>query len=147
MDLEIRTDCLDINWVEVRDLLKNVGMAYREPEVHQRAFEASHTTVFVFRDSQLIGFGRAISDGEYQAAIYDVAVHPEAQGTGIGKKIIEKIKERLPHCNLLLYATPGMEGFYAKLGFGLMTTGMAIFTTERARDIFTKNWTETTNMG
>ena len=147
MDLEIKTDCSGIDWVEVRDLLKNVGMAYREPEVHRRAFEASHTTVFVFRDPRLIGFGRAISDGEYQAAIYDVAVHPETQGMGVGKLIIEKIKESLPHCNLLLYATPGMEGFYAKLGFRLMTTGMALFTSQQARDRFTKSWTETRNTG
>lgn len=55
-------------------------MAYHELEVHKRAFEASHTNVFIYEESQLVGFGRAISDGEYQGAIYDVAVLPEAQG-------------------------------------------------------------------
>ena len=113
-------------------------MAYHEPEVHRRAFAASHTTVFVFEASRLIGFGRAISDGEYQAAIYDVAVLPEYQGKGIGKRILQTILERLSNCNLILYATPGMEGFYKKLGFRSMKTGMAIFTTPRAMAKFTE---------
>jgi len=113
-------------------------MAYHEPEVHRRAFEASHTTVFVYENSVLLGFGRVLSDGEYQGAIYDVAVLPEAQGKGIGKIIIETILEKLPHCNLILYATPGMEGFYKKLGFGLMKTGMAVFENPLAMERFTE---------
>ena len=40
--------------------------------------------------TSLIGFGRAISDGEYQGAIYDVAVLPENQGKGVGRVIKKK---------------------------------------------------------
>jgi len=113
-------------------------MAYHEPKVHQRAFEASHTNVFILEDSQLLGFGRAISDGEYQGAIYDVAVLPDAQGRGIGRIIIQTIQSKLPTCNLILYATPGMEGFYKKLSFGFMKTGMATFTNPQAMNKFTE---------
>lgn len=138
MKLEITTDCSEMDWQAIADSLKKVGMAYHEPEVHQRAFEASHTTVFIYEDSILLGFGRALSDGEYQGAIYDVAVLPEAQGKGIGKIIIQTIREKLPTCNLILYATPGMEGFYKKLDFGLMKTGMALFTNPQAMERFTE---------
>ena len=137
MELRIKTGCDDIDWVEIADSLKRVGMAYHAPEVHQRAFEASHTTVFVYENTTLLGFGRAISDGEYQGAIYDVAVLPEAQGKGVGRIIIETIQNRLPNCNLILYATPGMEGFYKKMGFGQMKTGVAIFTNSQAMEKFT----------
>jgi GNAT superfamily N-acetyltransferase len=68
----------------------------------------------------------------------NTAVLPEAQGKGIGKLIIETILEKLPHCNLILYATPGMEGFYKKLGFGSMKTGMALFTNPEAMARFTE---------
>jgi ribosomal protein S18 acetylase RimI-like enzyme len=138
MHLKTITDCAEVDWQTIADSLKKVGMAYHEPEVHRRAFEASHTTVFVYENSVLLGFGRALSDGEYQGAIYDVAVLPEAQGKGIGKIIIETILEKLPHCSLILYATPGMEGFYKKLGFGLMKTGMAVFTNSLAMERFTE---------
>jgi len=137
MKVSITTDCAGVDWRTVADTLKSVGMSYHAPEVHQRAFEASYTTVFVYAQTRLVGFGRAISDGQYQGAIYDVAVIPEAQGKGIGKIILQTIMERLPNCNLILYATPGMEGFYRKLGFGAMKTGMARFTTPQAMEKFT----------
>ena len=138
MGLKIDTDCAGVDWQLISESLEKVGMAFHAPEVHQKAFEASHTTVFIYEESQLIGFGRAISDGQYQGAIYDVAVLPEAQGKGIGKLIIKKILDRLSNCNIILYATPGKEGFYQKLGFRMMKTGMAIFTTSQAMEKFTE---------
>jgi GNAT superfamily N-acetyltransferase len=127
MELNIRYDCSDVNWEDVSETLRRVGMSYGEPEMHRRAFEASHTTVFAYHEGQLIGFGRAISDGVYQAAIYDVAVMPEFQRKGIGATIVKSILDRLPQCNFILYASPGKEAFYRTLGLRKMKTGMALF--------------------
>lgn len=102
-------------------------MAYHTAEIHKRAFNNSHTVVFVFDEENMIGFGRALSDGEYQAAIYDVAVIPDYQGKGIGKKIIQTIVKNIPDCNFILYASPGKEKFYEKENFKRMKTGMALF--------------------
>jgi ribosomal protein S18 acetylase RimI-like enzyme len=120
-------ECSGVDWTAVAETLKCVGMAYDAPDVHRRAFEASHTTVFVYLADRLIGFGRAISDGVYQAAVYDVAVLPEFQRQGIGTTIIQKILGRLPQCNVILYSAPGKEAFYTTIGFRKMKTGMAIF--------------------
>jgi GNAT superfamily N-acetyltransferase len=127
MEIEYSFDTAGINWDVIATTLKRVGMAHHPPEIHRRAFEASHTTVFAWHGGQLIGFGRAISDGVYQAAIYDVAVRPEYQGKGVGSIIIKTIQSRLPHCHLILYASPGKEGFYQTLNFRRMKTGMALF--------------------
>ena len=127
MDLNIRTDSKGVDWTTVRDILKRVGMGYQDPDVHKKAFDASYITVFVYHAGQLIGFGRAISDGVYQAAVYDCAVLPEFQGMGIGKTIMNTILSAIPQCNVILYAPPGKEGFYQTLGFRKMKTGMARF--------------------
>jgi ribosomal protein S18 acetylase RimI-like enzyme len=131
MEVEIRHDCSGIDWQVVSETLKDVGMAYYEPRLHKKAFENSHTRVYVFHQDKLIGFGRAISDGAYQAAIYDVAVIPELQHKGIGRTIIEAILEEIraeiPVCTFILYASPGKEDFYRKLGFRRLKTGMAMF--------------------
>jgi GNAT superfamily N-acetyltransferase len=127
MDFDIRFDCVGVNWQEVAATLKSVGMAHCEPDMHQRAFEASHTTVFAYHEGQLIGFGRAISDGVYQAAVYDVAILPEFQGKGLGRAIMTHIFSRLAHCNIILYASIGKEDFYRTLGLRKMKTGMALF--------------------
>jgi len=95
MGVDVKQDCAEVDWKAVSETLKRVGMAYYEPDMHRKAFEASHTTVFVYHAGQLIGFGRAISDGAYQAAIYDCAVLPEFQGKGIGTTILKNILPRI----------------------------------------------------
>ncbi|MCY6959845.1 GNAT family N-acetyltransferase [Clostridium brassicae] len=127
MNLKLQYNCLNIDWNYVSEILKKVGMAYFEGEVHKKAFENSYVVVFAFDDDKLIGFGRAISDGAYQAAIYDIAVLPEYQGKKIGATIIDSIVKCIPQCNFILYASPGKEFFYEKLNFKKMKTGMALF--------------------
>jgi len=127
MNFRQQYDTKNINWDEVVNILQLVGMGYRTSEVHERAFNNSHSVVFIFADETLVGFGRAISDREYQAAIYDVAVLPIYQGQGIGKMIIQTIVNKTPQCNFILYASPGKEQFYEKEGFRRMKTGMALF--------------------
>lgn len=133
MELEVVYDCDDVDWSVVIEILQATGMASHSLEKHKRAFEASHTTVFIYLKNQLIGLGRAISDGEYQAAIYDFAVAPQYQGHGIGSLIIEKILQQIPDCNVILYASPGKEGFYQKHNFRKMKTGMALFVDSAAK--------------
>lgn len=130
MNLKIKLGTKDINWQAVVELLKETGMGYRTADVHRRAFENSHTVVFVFDNDLLVGFGRAISDGEYQAALYDIAVSPDYQGLGIGKIIVQNIINHIPNCNFILYASPGKEKFYEREGFKKMKTGMARFVNE-----------------
>ena len=127
MNIKIQTNCLNINWYEVRNILKTVGMSYVDSDIHKKSFENSYTVVFVFDNENLIGFGRAISDGFRQSAIYDVATLPEYQGKGIGRLIIENIIKNTPTCNFILYASPGKDGFYESLGFRRLKTGMGLF--------------------
>lgn len=128
VNITVQHTCLNIDWDYVSTVLKNVGMASYSGEVHRKAFENSHTVVFVFDSDKLVGFGRALSDGVYQAALYDIAVLPEYQGKGIGRIIIDRIVACIPNCNIILYAAPGKDTFYEKLQFRKMKTGMALFT-------------------
>jgi GNAT superfamily N-acetyltransferase len=128
MNIRLQYNTSEIDWELIPSILKAVGMSFHDGKIHKIAFEKSHFVVFVFRDEQLIGFGRALSDGVYQAAIYDVAVLPEFQGNGIGKLIVNSIVENCPGCNFILYASPGKEKFYERFKFRKMKTGMALYT-------------------
>jgi len=116
-----------VNWADAVTLFERapLGSQQRDPDKLKRAFEASYAVVVAYDSDKLIGMGRALSDGEYQAAIYDMVVLPEYQGKGIGKKIIEKLCEQLSVENIILYSVPGREGFYLKCGFKRMRTAMA----------------------
>lgn len=135
MELRIQNDIKGINWQRVPEILKEVGMNFHSAEKHERAFAKSHSVVFIFDGENLIAFGRAISDGECQAAIYDVAVLPIYQGKGIGRMIVQNLVQQTPQCNFILYASPGKEQFYEKENFRRMKTGMALFANaERMRE-------------
>ncbi len=140
MEVAIKFECFGVDWKIVSETLKNVGMAYDQPDVHKNAFENSHTAVFIYHGNQLIGFGRAISDGVYEAAVYDVAVIPEFQRKGFGTTIIKNILDRVSPCNVILYSAPGKEAFYKKLGLRKMKTGMALF--RKAEEMREKGLTE-----
>lgn len=124
---EFAEDCGSADWAAVAGILKEAGMAYHEPELHRLAFNNSRAVVFAYRDGRLAGFARAISDGAYQAALYDVAVKPQFQGGGLGSAMVRRLLAKLPGCSVILYASPGKEAFYSKLGFSRMLTGMAFF--------------------
>ena len=127
MSIKVQYNCSNVNWNDVIEILKTVGMSYVNAEIHKKSFENSEIAIFILDNDKLIGFGRAISDGVRQASIYDVAILPEYQGKGIGKLILENIISQAPSCNFILYASPGKEGFYESLGFGKLSTGMGLF--------------------
>lgn len=127
MNLIIKEDDKDIDFNEVVSILKECGMGYFDAEKHKISFSNSQSKVFLFDNEKLIGIGRAICDTIKSGAIYDIAVLPSYQGYGLGKIIIETLINKYPTCNYILYANPNKIGFYEKLGFDIMKTGMAYF--------------------
>jgi len=127
MNLRFQESNENIDFSIVRDILKKVGMGYTEVEKHKKSFESSYAVCFVFDNEKLIGFGRSISDGVRQAAIYDVAINPDYQGKSIGKQIMTRLLGATPECTVILYAALGKEDFYKKLGFKVTRTGMILF--------------------
>ena len=98
----------------------------RQPEKLELAFRNSLLKVFVHDGGRLVGAGRALSDGVWRAAIYDVAVLPDYQGKGIGSEIIRRLVEHADVEIITLYAAPGKGPFYERFGFRKMKTAMAI---------------------
>lgn len=127
MDYVIKLGHEGISWYSVCELIKKAGLATHSLEDTERAFKHSYISVFIFHKDLLIGTGRALSDGVYQAAIYDIAVLPEYQKKGIGKIIMDELEKNLIGINIILYANPSAESFYKKLGYSKMLTGMAKF--------------------
>lgn len=121
----------EVNWDELSKLYKIAPLGDKKPEDLQLAFSNSRYKCFVFENDALVGVGRALADGVDCSYICDVAVHPRCQGLGLGKAIISKLKElSADHRKIILYANPGKEGFYKKLGFKRMITAMAVFKNE-----------------
>jgi predicted N-acetyltransferase YhbS len=75
-----------------------------------------------------VGAGRALADGLDAAYLADIAVHPDHQGRGLGQAIVRDLVQQCHgHRKIILYANPGAEPFYRRLGFLPMNTAMAIW--------------------
>lgn len=130
--IHYETDLTRVDWKAAAEVVRRAPLGTREPEKMARAFRNSYATVAAFDDQQLIGLARALCDGEYHAAIYDVVLLPDYQGRHIGQEMLRRLCAQLPVATIILFANPGREGFYAKLGFRKMLTAMAIMHPSRA---------------
>ena len=117
-----------VDWEELSQLFLAAPLGHKKPADLKVAFSNSMFTCFAFEAGRLVGVGRVLADGFDCAYICDMAVHPSHQGTGVGKAILTDLVNRSSgHKKIILYAAPGKESFYRKLGFKRMTTAMAIF--------------------
>jgi len=121
-------DDAEIDWNELAYVYRIAPLGNKNPEDLKTAFSNSMYKCFVYDGQKIVGAGRALADGVDVSYICDVAIHPEYQGRGLGKKMVEKLVEFSQGYNkILLFASAGKEPFYSKLGFDRMTTAMAIF--------------------
>lgn len=117
-----------IDWHELSALYKAAPLGDKDPAALNKAFSNSMFKCFVLDEGKLVGVGRALADGVDCSYICDVAILPDYQGHGLGKAIVTKLIElSIGHRKIILYANPGKEAFYKKLGFKRMSTAMAIF--------------------
>jgi ribosomal protein S18 acetylase RimI-like enzyme len=126
MDLRIHSDFSKVNLDEMKEIYTSVGWTKHTKEIIRQVFEASNVVALVTVNGRIIGFGRAMTDGVFNAAIYDVIVHPEFQKQGIARQIMEYLLEKLSNISCVhLISTSGNEDFYKKLGLKRIKTGMA----------------------
>jgi ribosomal protein S18 acetylase RimI-like enzyme len=117
-----------IDWNALSELYRVAPLGEKDPDDLRVCFTNSMFKCFVFDQELLVGAGRALADGIDCSYLCDVAVHPGYQGRGLGRAIIDRLRElSASHRKIILYANPGKEGFYRRLGFLPMKTAMAIF--------------------
>jgi len=115
-----------VDWAEACRIFERAPLGTREPDILKPTFENSDLVCFAWDGDTLAGLGRALSDGHVQSVIYDLCMLPEYQGMGLGFRMMEAMIEKLDTKNVVLWAVPGKEGFYARLGFKSMLTAMAL---------------------
>jgi N-acetylglutamate synthase-like GNAT family acetyltransferase len=83
------------------------------------AINHSHPVISVWDGQRLIGFARTTSDGIYRATIWDVVIHPEYRGGGLGRQLVQTLLAH-PHVRRVervYLMTTNHQRFYEKIGF------------------------------
>ena len=114
----------DIDLYELEELCDAVGWSRRPLRKVRKALQHSFIVVSMWEQRgaqrRLIGFSRATSDYAFNATIWDVVIHPDHQGKGLGKALMKHIIKKLRNediSNITLFADPQVVDFYKPLGF------------------------------
>ena len=114
----------EIDLYELEELCDAVGWSRRPIRKVRKAIQHSFLVASMWEKrgarKRLIGFSRATSDHAFNATIWDVVVHPDYQGQGLGKTLMKYLIRKLRNediSNITLFADPQVVEFYRNLGF------------------------------
>ena len=106
------------------------------------AIANSDPVISLWDEDRLIGFSRATSDCVYRATIWDVAIHPDYRGLGLGRKMIETLLNhpRVSRVERVYLMTTYQQGFYLRLGFEYPnpSTSMVLYNKRRVSSLATE---------
>ncbi len=126
----IKTDCRQIQFsdskskIDFQQLLSLFQLgAFWAKERTKKDLEVaianSEPAISVWDRECLIGFARATSDGVYRATIWDVVIHPEYRGIGLGGKLVETVLSHpcVSRVERVYLMTTHQQKFYEHIGF------------------------------
>ena len=107
---------------DYRRLRRVAGLSEKTQAAAEAGLPNTWFAVTVMLDGRAIGMGRVIGDGGTAFQIVDIAVEPEHQGKGLGKRIVAALVDHLrAHAPASAYVSLIADGdaqhLYAKYGF------------------------------
>lgn len=125
MPIEIR-DTTDVPPEAVLALFRTVDWAEtRALETVGPALAGTYLLLTAWQDGACIGMVRVLSDGVYRALIEDVIVHPDHQGQGVGRMLLDALVAHPRVRDLeVVFLFTSKPGFYERFGFVTTDHGM-----------------------
>ncbi|WP_242247342.1 GNAT family N-acetyltransferase [Bacillus cereus group sp. BfR-BA-01523] len=116
------------NFNELLTMYESLGWNSLKLSVNEleQMCKQSWYVIYAFKEQQLIGMGRVISDGVITGIICGVCVMPEYQSMGVGKEIVERL---IRHCEQnkvipQLMCVEKLQSYYESIGFEAFSIGM-----------------------
>lgn len=107
---------------DYRRIRAAAGLQDRRPEAAALGLRGTWFGVAVVLDGDTVGMGRIIGDGGCFFQVVDIAVLPEHQGKGLGKRIMKVLTDHLkdhapPSAYVSLIADGDARHLYRQYGF------------------------------
>ena len=84
----------------------------------------SDVIISVWVGNEIVGFGRALTDGIYRGVLWDIVIDQNHQGKGFGTLIVENLlsAKKIKNIKKLYLMTTNKKLFYSQLNFKEVTT-------------------------
>jgi len=79
----------------------------------------SDVIISIWVGSEIVGFGRALSDGVYRGVLWDIVIGHNHQGNGYGKLIVQTLlnSKRVRNTKKIYLMTTNKKSFYSEIEF------------------------------
>ncbi len=125
----------DIDYTQLQDLFRRSAFWAKDRKISdwQIAVANSDPVISLWDDQTLVGFARATSDGIYRACIWDVVIHPDYRGRGLGSKLVETVLShpKVSRVERVYLMTTHQQSFYTKIGFQYNSTTTMVLHNQR----------------
>jgi len=84
----------------------------------------SDVIVSLWVNHEIVGFGRALTDGIYRGVLWDIVIDQHHQGKGFGRLIIKTLlsSKKIKKTKKLYLMTTNQKSFYSQFDFQEVTT-------------------------
>ena len=84
----------------------------------------SDVVISIWVDKNIVGFGRALSDGVYRGVLWDVVIDQNHQGRGFGKLIVNNLlsSKEIQNTKKIYLMTTNKKLFYSQMDFKEVTS-------------------------
>jgi len=84
----------------------------------------SDVIISIWSDREIVGFGRALSDGVYRGVLWDIIIDENHQGNGYGKLIVKNLlnSKKIKNTKKIYLMTTNKKLFYSQIDFKEVTT-------------------------
>ena len=79
----------------------------------------SDVVISIWVDSEIVGFGRALTDGIYRGVLWDIVIDQNHQGKGFGKLIVNNLlsSKKIKNTKKIYLMTTNKKLFYSQMDF------------------------------
>ena len=130
-EIEIQeSNSLEVNLSQLDDLFEKIGWGRRGEDKWAETLSKSSHLYTLSSGGAIIAMGRILEDG-VMCMFYDIGVHPDFQGKGLGKRVMQNLMDQVKdkeYVSIGLFAWEGNPTnipFYESLGFK-QTQGMEL---------------------
>ena len=84
----------------------------------------SDVIISVWVGKEIVGFGRALTDGIYRGVLWDIVIDQNYQGKGLGKLIVKNLlsSKKIKNTKKLYLMTTNKKLFYSQMEFEEVTS-------------------------
>ena len=112
--------------IKLQKLLDNNAFWAKNRTINdlKKCLANSDVIVSLWVGNEIVGFGRALTDGIYRGVLWDIVIDQNYQGKGFGKLIVENLlsSKKIKNTKKLYLMTTNKKLFYSQLDFQEVTS-------------------------